>query len=115
MYFFQTASAVWFFNTHLILPNDIISVDSTVVRPNTDALGRNTGKTIEVGTTKIAEEKISYVKFGDHATNLPSTVRFASNDVFKKNIQYKYNCMGTIVSRIKNILYPDSFCQDIFV
>ena len=36
------------------------------------ALGRNTGKVIEVGNNKIAE-KISYVRFGDHATNLPAS------------------------------------------
>ena len=27
----------------------------------------------------------TYIKFGDFATNLPSTVRFASNGVFKEN------------------------------
>ena len=36
------------------------------------ALGRNTGKVIEFGNNKIAE-KISYVRFGDHATNLPAS------------------------------------------
>jgi len=68
-----------------------IAVDGMVVKPNTDALGRNTGKTIEVGENKLAEEKISYVKFGDHATNLPSTVRFATNGVFKESLQYRYD------------------------
>ena len=71
---------------HLILPNDITSDDKNMVRPNTDALGRNTGKTIEVGCDKIAEEKITYVKFGDHATNMPSNVRYATNGVFKRSI-----------------------------
>ena len=52
---------------------DSISIDGNVIRPNTDALGRNTGKTIEIGTNKIAEEKLSYIKFGDHATSLPLT------------------------------------------
>ncbi len=67
-----------------------------------DALGRNTGKTIEVGNAKIAEEKISYVKFGDHATFLPSTVRFATNGVFNESIQYKYDSMGNIVEVFEN-------------
>jgi len=39
-----------------------------------DALGRSAGKTIEVGGAKIAEEKLSYVKLGDHATSMPSTL-----------------------------------------
>ena len=67
---------------------DSLSVDGNTVRPHTDALGRNTGKTVEVGENKIAEEKISYVKFGDHATSLPSNVRFATNGVFNESIQY---------------------------
>ena len=81
---------------------DSISVDGNTVRPNTDALGRNTGKAIEVGERKVAEEKISYVKFGDHATNLPSTVRFASNGVFKKSMQYRYDSMGNIIEIFEN-------------
>ena len=71
-------------------------------RPNTDALGRNTGKTIEFGDNKVAEEKISYVKFGDHATNLPSTIRFATYGVFNESIQYKYDSMGNIVEVFEN-------------
>ena len=81
---------------------DSISVDGKVVRPATDALGRNTGKTIEIGDNKIAEEKISYVKFGDHATNMPSNVRFATNGVFNESIQYKYDSMGNIVEIFEN-------------
>lgn len=79
-----------------------ISVDGKTVRPQTDALGRNTGKTIEVGNGKVAEEKISYVKFGDHATSLPSNVRFATNGVFNESIQYKYDSMGNIIEVFEN-------------
>ena len=81
---------------------DSITVDGKTVRPATDALGRNTGKTIEVGANKIAEEKISYVKFGDHATNLPSTVRFATNGVFRESMQYRYDSMGNIIEVFEN-------------
>ena len=81
---------------------DSITVDGKTVRPNNDALGRNTGKTIEIDNNNIAEEKISYVKFGDHATNLPSTVRFASNGVFKESMQYRYDSMGNIVEVFEN-------------
>ena len=44
----------------------------------------------------------SYVKFGDHATNLPSTVRFANNGVFNESIQYKYDSMGNIIEVFEN-------------
>ena len=81
---------------------DSITVDGTTVRPQTDALGRSTGKTIAVGDAKIAEEKISYIKFGDHATSLPSTVRFAENGVFRENIQYRYDNMGNIIEVFEN-------------
>ena len=81
---------------------DIIFVAGSTVRPQTDALGRNTGKTIDVGVNKIAEEKISYVKFGDHATNMPSTVRFAENGVFNESIQYRYDSMGNIIEVFEN-------------
>ena len=81
---------------------DSITIDGKIVRPNTDALGRNTGKTIEIGENKIAEEKISYVKFGDHATSLPSNVRFATNGIFNESIQYKYDLMGNIIEVFEN-------------
>ena len=81
---------------------DAVMIEGNTVRPNIDALGRNTGKTIEVGENKLAEEKISYVKFGDHATNLPSTVRFATNGVFKESMQYRYDSMGNIVEIMEN-------------
>ena len=81
---------------------DSISVDGNTVRPQTDALGRSTGKTVEVGNRKIAEEKISYVKFGDHATSLPSNVRFATNGVFSESIQYRYDSMGNIIEIFEN-------------
>ena len=81
---------------------DSITIDGKTVRPQTDTLGRNMGKVIEVDNAKIAEEKISYVKFGDHATNLPSTIRFASNGVFKESMQYRYDSMGNIVEIFEN-------------
>ena len=89
---------------------DSITADGNIVRPNTDALGRNTGKTIGKQYTvdetlhenTISEEKISYVKFGDHATNMPSNVRFATNGVFNESIQYKYDSMGNIIEVFEN-------------
>ena len=79
-----------------------ISIGTTTVRPKTDALGRNIGKTIEVNNNTVAEEKLSYVKFGDHATNIPSNIRFATNGVFNESIQYRYDSMGNIVEVFEN-------------
>ena len=79
-----------------------ITVNGNTVRPNIDALGRSAGKTIEVGGAKIAEEKLSYVKLGDHATSMPSTLRFATNGVFGESIQYKYDSMGNIIEVLEN-------------
>ena len=81
---------------------DSMTVDGKTVKPKTDALGRNVGKTIEVGEQKPTEEKISYIKFGDHATSLPSNVRFATNGVFNESIQYKYDSMGNIIEVFEN-------------
>ena len=47
-------------------------------------------------------EFFCYIKFGDHATNMPSTVRFAENGVFNESIQYKYDSMGNIVEIFEN-------------
>ena len=66
------------------------------------ARGRNAGKKITVGGNSIAEEKISYVKFGDHATSLPSGVRFATNGLFTGSVQYKYDAMGNIIEVLEN-------------
>ncbi len=53
-----------------------VTVGDICVSPATDMLGRATGKTITVNGVKIAEEHISYRKAGDHATEMPSTLRF---------------------------------------
>ena len=79
-----------------------ICIDNNTVSPHMDVLGRNTGKTIAVDENKIAEEKISYVKFGDHATSLPSGVRFATNGLFTGSVQYKYDAMGNIIEVLEN-------------
>ncbi|MDE7395565.1 MAG: hypothetical protein K2M95_05570 [Clostridiales bacterium] len=55
-----------------------VSVGDITVSPTSDCLGRSTGKTIKFAGTTIAEESIAYRKVGDHATNMPSTVRFGN-------------------------------------
>ena len=65
------------------------------------AFGRNVGKTVAFSDKKLSE-KISYVKFGDHATNLPASIRFGIDDEFKDTLQYKYDGMGNIVAILEN-------------
>ena len=79
-----------------------ISIYCNVVIPSTDILGRPTGKTIEAGGNKIAEEKITYAKFGDHATSLPASVRYATNGEFRESLQYRYDSMGNIIEVSEN-------------
>lgn len=79
-----------------------ISVDGNTVKPETDALGRNVGKTVEFPNHKTLEETVSYVKFGDHATNLPSSIRFGFENVVDSTLQYKYDTMGNIVEISEN-------------
>ena len=92
---------------------DSITVnDDTTIKPEIDMLGRNVGKTVEFGDTKISE-RISYVKFGDHATNLPSSIRFGCQGVFDSNLQYKYDAMGNIVEISENDMTISRYEYDV--
>ena len=70
------------------------------VKPQLDCLGRNKGKEILYSNTKVAEENISYIKVGDHATNMPATIWFGdkTNGSFqvKDSIRYAYDKMGNL-------------------
>ena len=71
--------------------------------PQTDKLGRNTGREVWKDNAKFAAEYIYYRKVGDHATNMPSAVYFGKKSGEKfpitENIKYAYDRMGNI-SRI---------------
>ena len=47
---------------------------STRIEPKLDCLGRNRGKTVYCSGAKIYSEDITYLKHGDHATNMPLTI-----------------------------------------
>ena len=83
-----------------------ITVDGKVVRPTVDVLGRNTGKTVGTTAQTLIGERISYLKYGDHATNLPGTIRYAKNVngkmTYTDSTQYRYDCMGNIVEIMEN-------------
>lgn len=55
-----------------------ITSDGYQYMPQTDKLGRNAGREVVSGTTKIAGEYIYYRKVGDHATKMPSAVYFGN-------------------------------------
>ena len=83
-----------------------ISVDGITVNPELDVNGRNIGKTVSVSGSKIAEEQIAYLKFGDRATLLPSTVRYGNNVngryVVRDSVKYRYDTMGNITEVFEN-------------
>lgn len=86
---------------------DSITVGSVTVTHKTDVQGRNVGKEIYYGKgKKIAEENIYYRKVGDHATNMPVSMRFGSLINGKYSIldrlQYKYDSCGNITEIREN-------------
>ncbi len=86
---------------------DSVTVGSVTVTHKTDVQGRNVGKEIYYGKgKKIAEENIYYRKVGDHATNMPVSMRFGSLINGKYSIldrlQYKYDSCGNITEIREN-------------
>ena len=86
---------------------DNISIgENIVVKPKTDVNGRNTGKQVLFANTQVETESISYVKFDDHATNLPSSIVFGKKGVINcsasERLKYSYDKMGNISAIFKN-------------
>lgn len=85
---------------------DSITVNGSTIKPKLDVLGRNKGKEICIGSDKIAEESIAYRKVGDHATNMPTTIRFGNKfgDKFAlaDSLRYAYDKMGNIEKVYEN-------------
>ena len=79
---------------------------STRIEPKVDCLGRNRGKTVSWLGTKIYSEDITYLKHGDHATNMPLTISYGNNTengfIVKDRIKYKYDEMGNICEAYEN-------------
>ena len=79
------------------MPNGIKSY------PLKDLNGRNTGKELkDVNGNRVYGEYISYVKVGDHATNMPSAVWYANGNVIRDNVKYKYDDCGNITEISEN-------------
>ena len=97
-----------------------VTADGVKISPQTDILGRNSGKEISISGKKIASETIAYCKVGDHATNMPSTIRFgnrfasviASSEATRQSqpkefvlldsLKYKYDSCGNITEIWEN-------------
>ena len=81
--------------------------DSVRAYPQTDKLGRNTGKELTdlAGQRKFGEY-VSYRKVGDHATNMPSAVYFGGVQngkyVIRDNLKYQYDARGNICKIFEN-------------
>ena len=81
---------------------DYVGYGSYKFYPLTDVNGRNTGREIVNGTSKLAAEYITYRKVGDHATNMPASVWFGGGNVIKDSIKYKYDSCGNICEIMQN-------------
>ncbi|MCH5164496.1 MAG: RHS repeat-associated core domain-containing protein [Clostridiales bacterium] len=93
-----------------------VTVGSVKVSPKTDVYGRNTGKEIAFGGKKIAEENIYYRKVGDHATNLPVSMRFGNaidgQYSVLERLQYKYDECGNIIEIRENGVLQARYAYD---
>jgi len=81
---------------------DNISIGGYKFKPLNDVNGRDKGKEIYSGTTKIAAEYISYRQEGDRATGMPSAVWYGSGSVIKDSVKYKYDKRGNICEVTEN-------------
>ena len=83
-----------------------VTVEGITITPEKDILGRNKGKEISVGESKLAGEYLYYRKVGDHATNMPSAVYFGQkkgNDfAIRDNVKYEYDKSGNICKIYEN-------------
>ncbi len=88
-----------------------VTVGGITVLPQSDCLGRNTGKKIKAGGKTVASETIAYRKVGDHATNMPSAMRFGNHVATAEdktqfvqldNLKYVYDNCGNISETWEN-------------
>ncbi len=93
---------------------DYIKLDNIALSPQSDCLGRYTGKEICAVTqegeqeelTPFAAEYITYRKVGDRATNMPSAERYGEmrngKYILLDNRKYKYDESGNITEVLEN-------------
>lgn len=93
---------------------DLESITTGVYKfsPQTDKLGRNAGREISNNAVKVAGEYIYYRKVGDHATNMPSSVRYGRKQCDKFLIVEgaKYATIKSAISKryLKTVNLPSA-------
>lgn len=78
-----------------------------------DPLGRKTATVLTDGFgNPIMRQNISYVKYGDHATVMPSAERFGLGGNLSEHTKYKYDKKGNISEIYKNGLLTNRYSYD---
>ncbi|MBQ9782200.1 MAG: RHS repeat-associated core domain-containing protein, partial [Clostridia bacterium] len=74
------------------------TVDGIEFIPKTDVNGRVVENQIKVGDTLIEKTATAYLKKGDHATNLPQSIKFWDKTLngYKDSLSYAYDGKGNI-------------------
>lgn len=85
---------------------DYFTIGELKVSPKPDCLGRSKGKEVSIDNEKVYEELITYRKVGDHATTMPSTVRYGDKQSgsygIRDSLKYTYDEMGNISKVYEN-------------
>ena len=93
-----------------------IGIKGLTIRPKQDVNGRASEKTISDTTGVLTGEYYYYAKYGDHATNRISTIRYGTRKggkyVIGDGIKYEYDRMGNISKVYENGAMLASYTYD---
>ena len=93
-----------------------IGIKGLTIRPKQDVNGRASEKTISDTTGVLTGEYYYYAKYGDHATNRISTIRYGNRKggkyVIGDGIKYEYDRMGNISKVYENGAMLASYTYD---
>ena len=93
-----------------------IGIKGLTIRPKQDVNGRASEKTISDTTGVLSGEYYYYAKYGDHATNRISTIRYGNRKggkyVIGDGIKYEYDRMGNISKVYENGAMLASYTYD---
>ena len=93
-----------------------IGIKGLAIRPKQDVNGRVSEKTISDTTGVLTGEYYYYAKYGDHATNRISTIRYGNRKggkyVIGDGIKYEYDRMGNISKVYENGAMLASYTYD---
>ena len=80
------------------------TVDGVEITPKTDVNGRVVENQVKVGDTLIEKTATAYLKKGEHATNLPQSIKFWDKTIngFKDSLSYAYDGRGNITQINQN-------------